>query len=162
MATRVGRTSSSCARSTASWPAGYSPRSTVEPPEQGLDRGAELVLFAHELLDALLGVDDRRMVLAAELLADGGVAETGDPPRQVHRHLPSAGDALLAAISLDVLGLDLHLLADRLDDLLDVGLVPPHDQHRLQHVLRQVDGDRRLGQGGEGSEADERPLQLAD
>src|SRR5205814_4982943 len=61
--------------------------SAVQAAKQRLDRGAQLVVFLHELLDALLGIDDRRVVLAAELLADRRIAETGDLARQVHRHL---------------------------------------------------------------------------
>src|SRR5207248_9353020 len=69
----------------------------VQPAQQGLHGGAQLVFLVHELLDPLLGVDDSGVVFPAELLADGWIAEPGDPPCQVHRDLPRARDALLPA-----------------------------------------------------------------
>src|SRR2546429_8622027 len=85
----------------------------VEPAKQGLDRDSQFVFFAHELLYPLLGVDHRGVVLPVELLSDGGVAEPGDPPGQVHGYLPGSSDPQLPAIPLDVPRLSLHLLRER-------------------------------------------------
>src|SRR3954452_15320605 len=38
------------------------------------------------------GMDHRRVIAPAEGLADGGKAEAGEPPREVHGHLPRPGE----------------------------------------------------------------------
>ena len=61
------------------------------PGSNGRDQGGNLVVdvsaFRHQLTDFVHRMDDRRMVPAAELPSDYGIAQVGQLAKHVHGHL---------------------------------------------------------------------------
>src|SRR5579859_6148743 len=59
----------------------------LDPVNQGGDLVVHLTAFFHQTGDLFHGVNDRRVVTAAELSGDGRVAEIGQIPENVHAYL---------------------------------------------------------------------------
>src|SRR5690606_21596750 len=79
-------TALSTGRARPAWvPPGASRR--LHDLDQGLDVVVDRLALLHEGADLVVGVDDGRVVAAAELPGDLGVAELGQLPEQVHADL---------------------------------------------------------------------------
>src|SRR5207247_6989981 len=108
-------------------------------------------------------VDGRRVVAAAELLADLRKRRVGEFAREVHRDLARIDDVLRAPVAGELVEREAEALRDELLDPLDRdlgGLALREDV--AQNVLRELDGHEATGQRREGDDTRERTLELAD
>src|SRR5215472_2042296 len=85
-------------------PAGEVAFSTVsvgllDPRGQLLHEVPHRSVLTDHAVDLRVGVDDRRVIAAAELLADLGQRRVGQLAREVHRHLARVGDRLGALLA---------------------------------------------------------------
>src|SRR5690349_15369430 len=88
-------------------------------PLDGVHLAAQRGVLLDALLDLLNGRDHRRVVLAAERAREVGIAVLGVVARQVHRDGTRVRERLVAAVALDVRGLQTVVARDALDDVLD-------------------------------------------
>src|SRR3990170_8601606 len=122
----------------------------------------ELGVFLEEPLDLVDGVEDRRVVLAAEALADVGEGIAGELVGEVHGDLAGKGDGLGPGLGAQVVRLDAEDVADATLDVVD------RDEAFLgapdvgEYLLREVEAELAAGEAAEGADAHEGALEFAD
>src|SRR2546421_2550853 len=134
-----------------------------DPRGQLLHEVVHRAVLADQARDLGGRVDDRRVVAAAELLADLRERRIGELAREVHRDLAGIDDVLRASVAGELFEREAEALRDEFLDPLDRdlgGLALREDV--AQDVLCEGDGHRAAGQRREGDDARERTLEVAD
>ena len=114
------------------------------------------------LFDLVHGMQDRRVVLAAELASNFRQRRFGEMLGQVHGNLPRIDDGTRIILGLDLDQAQAELLSYRLLNGLDRYLARLRVDEILQHLLRVGKRDFRSNQRGVRHQANQRAFQFAD
>src|SRR6266852_7719 len=130
--------------------------------EQLIEGAVQVLVAAPQGIDLVDRVQDRRMVLAAELPADLRQRRRGELFDQVHGDLAGKGDGFRIAAHLQVLLAQAELLAHALLNELDGDLLLLRGDDVLEHLLGGGQVDVGAGQRSVSQQASQRALELAD
>src|SRR6185369_9536115 len=125
------------------------------------ERGAESGVVFELPVDLVAGVDDGRVVAAAEPLADRRERPTRQLPRQVHADHAWKRDVARALFGQQIVQPDAVVVADDLLDRVDADRGAVAEQV-VEDLPREIDRDRRLRERGERRQPGEAALELAD